>query len=135
MLQWAHANDCPWDEDTCIRAAGGGHLEVLQLAHANGFSWDEQICEMAEEAGHDRILEWAKANGAPKPPRVSSIVISRDERNRKRVEGINPKNTWRHYNPPAKLRDRPVQTTIHMLSSAQYNTSSDTTPVLLKNST
>ena len=66
---------CPWDEDTCIRAAGGGHLEVLQWAHANGFSWDEQICEMAEEAGHDRILEWAKANGAPKPPRVSSIVI------------------------------------------------------------
>jgi len=30
VLQWARANGCPWDEDTCTSAAQGGHLEVLQ---------------------------------------------------------------------------------------------------------
>ena len=29
LLQWARANGCPWDEDTFVRAAHGGHLEVV----------------------------------------------------------------------------------------------------------
>jgi hypothetical protein len=35
MLQWAHANGCPWDSKTCAKAAGIGHLTMLQGAHAN----------------------------------------------------------------------------------------------------
>ena len=34
-------NVCPWDEETCEYAAGGRNLEVLQWAHANGCPWDE----------------------------------------------------------------------------------------------
>ena len=36
MLQWARANGCPWDANTCYVAADSGHLEVLQLARVNG---------------------------------------------------------------------------------------------------
>jgi hypothetical protein len=36
VLQWAHANGCPWDERTCTYGARRGQLEVLQWAHANG---------------------------------------------------------------------------------------------------
>ena len=36
VLQWAHANGCPWDAGTCMFAAKGGHLKVLQWARANG---------------------------------------------------------------------------------------------------
>tara|TARA_B110000240_G_scaffold73037_1_gene83187 strand:- start:79 stop:267 length:189 start_codon:yes stop_codon:yes gene_type:complete len=36
VLQWARANDCPWDEWTCAWAVKGGYLEVLQWARANG---------------------------------------------------------------------------------------------------
>ena len=36
VLQWARANGCPWDEETCAFATIGGHLEVLQLARVNG---------------------------------------------------------------------------------------------------
>ena len=36
VLQWARANEAPWDENTCANAAKGGHLEVLQWARANG---------------------------------------------------------------------------------------------------
>eukprot|EP00035_Acanthoeca_spectabilis_P005320 m.112486 g.112486 ORF g.112486 m.112486 type:complete len:97 (-) comp12968_c0_seq1:29-319(-) len=32
VLQWAHANGCPWHYSTCSDAASGGHLEVLQWA-------------------------------------------------------------------------------------------------------
>ena len=30
MLQWARANGCEWDAETCANAAGGGHLKVLR---------------------------------------------------------------------------------------------------------
>jgi hypothetical protein len=36
VLQWARANGCPWDEDTCTAAAKYGHLELLQWARAQG---------------------------------------------------------------------------------------------------
>ena len=35
-LQWARANGCTWDADTCSGAAKGGHLAVLQWARAKG---------------------------------------------------------------------------------------------------
>ena len=61
ILQWARANDCPWDANTCLRAAGGGHLEVLQWARANGCPWDVRLRQVAK----GDTLEWAIANGAP----------------------------------------------------------------------
>eukprot|EP01044_Picomonas_judraskeda_P001463 COSAG03_NODE_88_length_13468_cov_4.757798_10_plen_40_part_00 len=36
MLQWARANGCEWDAETCSEEAFGGHLEVLQWARAYG---------------------------------------------------------------------------------------------------
>jgi hypothetical protein len=36
VLQWARANGCPWNEDTCYWAVEHGHLEVLHWALANG---------------------------------------------------------------------------------------------------
>jgi hypothetical protein len=44
LLQWAHANGCPWDQWVCARAALGGHLAVLQWARANGCPWDKWTC-------------------------------------------------------------------------------------------
>jgi len=36
VLQWARANGCPWDKETCKKAEEGGHLEVLRWARENG---------------------------------------------------------------------------------------------------
>ena len=47
MLQWARANDAPWNEITCGKAAQGGHLEVLQWARANDCPWYIRTCEAA----------------------------------------------------------------------------------------
>ena len=75
MLQWARANSCPWDANTCAFAAKGGHLQVLQWLRANGCPWDEWTCEMAVEgeaemyglraSGHHDLFVWARENGCP----------------------------------------------------------------------
>ena len=64
MLQWARANGCEWDADTCMFAASGGHLGVLQWARANGCEWDATTIAEAEQGGHEEVLQWARANGA-----------------------------------------------------------------------
>ena len=43
-MQWARANGCDWDADTCQAAAAGGHLAVLQWVRANGCPWDRGGC-------------------------------------------------------------------------------------------
>ena len=65
VLQWAHANGCPWDSETCSEAARGGHLEVLQWARANGCPWDPETCSLAAQGGHLEVLQWVRANGCP----------------------------------------------------------------------
>ena len=65
VLQWAHQNECPWNEYTCSHAAKGGHLEVLQWARQNGCPWDEGTCAYAAEGGHLEVLKWARQNGCP----------------------------------------------------------------------
>ncbi len=40
MLKYAHENDCPWDEQTCIYATLYNHLDCLKYAHENGCPCD-----------------------------------------------------------------------------------------------
>ena len=65
MLQWARANGCPWNEDTCGFAAFKGHLDILQWAYSNGCPWDEITCAWAADSGYLEVLHWARANGCP----------------------------------------------------------------------
>lgn len=39
LLKWVRSEGCPWDEATCVLAAGTGHLEVLRWARLNGCAW------------------------------------------------------------------------------------------------
>ena len=65
VLQWARANGCQWNTNTCLFAASGGQLEVLQWARANGCGWDKGTCRAAAQSGHLEMLQWACANGCP----------------------------------------------------------------------
>ena len=49
----------------CQGAARGGHLEVLQWARANECPWDKYTCVYARKHGHHDLLKWAIANGCP----------------------------------------------------------------------
>jgi hypothetical protein len=63
VLQWLHANWCPWDEETSLAAARRGHLELLKWAIAKGCPWHPRVRSHAEERGHLELVNWAIANG------------------------------------------------------------------------
>ena len=63
MLQWLHANGCPWDVWTCAKAGEGGHLAVLKWAITNQphrdkgtrcdwRHWDRLCCPMRNPPEH-----------------------------------------------------------------------------------
>jgi hypothetical protein len=60
VLQWARANGCEWNADTCWVAAQGGHLAVLQWARANGCDWDRVECLDEAPVGSE-TREWIQA--------------------------------------------------------------------------
>ena len=55
----------PVDETTCARAAMCEHLKVLQWAHANGCPWDAETFRMAAYGKHLEMMHWLRANGCP----------------------------------------------------------------------
>ena len=65
VLQWLHANGCPWNRSTCSGAAGGGHLKAMQWLIANGCPWNADTCAWAAKGGHLEVLQWARENGCP----------------------------------------------------------------------
>ena len=59
MLQWAHENGCPWDENTCVSAAKKGNLDILKWARLAGAPWNRRAVKIsAESYGHQHILYW-----------------------------------------------------------------------------
>jgi len=53
VLQWARQQGCPWWAwGICSGAAEGGHLAVLQWARELGYQWDEDTCVHAAYGGH-----------------------------------------------------------------------------------
>ncbi len=78
ILQWAHANGCPWTEGTCHAAADHGRLEILQWAYANGCPLYEGDGTQQFEAfgpdnksiyssarGHPHVIEWLRSIRCP----------------------------------------------------------------------
>ena len=59
MLQWARANGCPWNNQTCAAAAVGGHLEVLQWVYKNGCPRNRSACmTIATHYEHPDVVAW-----------------------------------------------------------------------------
>jgi hypothetical protein len=62
VLQWARGNGCPWDKETCSKAARGGHFELLQWAWEQGCPLDaDVVCDIAND--HLEIVQWAREQG------------------------------------------------------------------------
>tara|TARA_B110000459_G_scaffold40324_1_gene43613 strand:- start:565 stop:1248 length:684 start_codon:yes stop_codon:yes gene_type:complete len=66
VLQWLHANGCPWNKWTCAAAVAYGHVKVLQWASGNECPCDEaETVFRAAFNGHLNILIWACVKGCP----------------------------------------------------------------------
>jgi hypothetical protein len=72
-----HENGCPWNEETCSRAAKKGHLECLKYAHENGCPWSTDTCEYAATNGHLECLKYAHENGCPYPKVLLSTIVKK----------------------------------------------------------
>jgi hypothetical protein len=60
----ASAKNCPWNEDTCLYAEKGGHLEILKWARDNGCPSNEKIYTITYYNNLLELLKCAKENGS-----------------------------------------------------------------------
>ena len=51
--------------DHGVRAAVGGHLEVLKWAREHGCEWDGRTIDAAQASGVVEIIQYVRANGCP----------------------------------------------------------------------
>jgi hypothetical protein len=58
-------HSCPWDEQTCIKAAEGGNIGFLVYAHEQKCPWNERVCEAAATMGKLDCLIYAHEQGCP----------------------------------------------------------------------
>ena len=96
VLQWARANDCPWDKWTCAWAAQGGHLEVLQWARANDCP-NEDTCTYA----------WRTLGGSSMGSR-QRLSLDEDMHMPPRED------TWKSFNGLAPTAVPGMRTPVHM---------------------
>jgi hypothetical protein len=74
---WLRSEGCPWDEDTCSRAARGGYFEMLKWLRSQGCPWNEWTCDEAAAWGHLEVLQWALENGCPCPEQDKKEYVSK----------------------------------------------------------
>ncbi len=63
VLRWARSQGCPWNEETCAKAAWGGHLEVLQWLRSQGCPWNAWTYAFAVLGGHLEVFQWVRSQG------------------------------------------------------------------------
>ena len=52
VLQWARVNGCPWEKYTSHWAAVEGLLDTLKFARANGCRWTASTRDRAADLGY-----------------------------------------------------------------------------------
>ncbi|WZN58522.1 putative ankyrin repeat protein [Chloropicon roscoffensis] len=67
VMKWLRAKGCPWDEQTSNAAAGGGHLELAKWLRAKGCPWDQSVSREAACGGHLEVLQWVRGQDPPWP--------------------------------------------------------------------
>jgi hypothetical protein len=63
MVQYLHAQQCPWNDATASDAAVGGHVDVSWLMD-NGCPWDVgDLCKSAVQGGSVKVLAHLQQRG------------------------------------------------------------------------
>lgn len=56
---------CPLDFETCLRAAEGGHLDILEWMHAGGLTFNAWTRNTMATSSHLSVLQWLHSKGYP----------------------------------------------------------------------
>jgi len=64
-VQWARANDCPWNEQLYFAMMASGHIDLLEWARENGCQWDESNVRAAifKDNGFERLKQQTEWRG------------------------------------------------------------------------
>ena len=68
ILTLLRSEGCPWNAETCWKAAREGHLEALKWLRSQDppCPWEDTTCYWAAWGGHVDVLKWwAIDNGCP----------------------------------------------------------------------
>jgi hypothetical protein len=65
VVDFLHAQGCPWGFDVFEFAAARGDLNICAYLHAEGCPWSAMTCEYAAIKGHANILRWLREHGCP----------------------------------------------------------------------
>jgi|AntAceMinimDraft_1070359.scaffolds.fasta_scaffold14982_4 hypothetical protein len=81
VLMWARENGCPWNKHTSMKAAEGGHLELLKWAREQEppCPWDEWTTAAAATGGRLEVLQWLRAQCPPCPWSSKTVVNAEKE--------------------------------------------------------
>jgi hypothetical protein len=61
VLQFLHADGCPWDRRVPSAAASRGDLEILRWVIENGCSWDDyDVPDAAARGGNIEMMAWVQ---------------------------------------------------------------------------
>ena len=82
-LTGVHSLGCPWDENTCVKAAScrAGDASILQYAHEHGCHWDTRTCSAAARVGNLKALIYAHEHGCPWDEATTLNAVLSDEIN------------------------------------------------------
>ena len=65
-MKWAKKNECDWNEDTCIRAAGGSYFKVLKWVKKNECKWNKETWAYAAiKMDNLEVLKWQRDEKCP----------------------------------------------------------------------
>ena len=69
LLKFARQNGHEWDIKSCIKAALGGHFNILKWLRSQDppCPWNELTCSAAVNGGHFNILKWLRSQDPPCP--------------------------------------------------------------------
>ena len=77
ILKVLHRYGCPWDKDTCTRAAVVCDLESLQFAHENGCPWDVSTTAALIRVGGNECMQYALAHDCPLSKNACELAAQR----------------------------------------------------------
>jgi hypothetical protein len=65
VVQFLHAEACPWDAVAFSIAATRGHTDMCAYMHAEGCPWSGAACYQTAMNGHGSTLRWLHEHGCP----------------------------------------------------------------------
>lgn len=88
VIRWLRAQDCPWDATTTSELAKGGHWEILKWARGEGCGLVRHVGHMAAKTADVETLKWVVDHGAAVDDETYKSCFANTHNPRLATEGV-----------------------------------------------